>query len=266
MPSPRRMYQGKSIQPIHTGKSNSSPSRRRPPAAHDCGPYPVHYGAPSARCCFSCCGRCSVRPVSCIPMCSRRPEPSPGPERLREVDSATRAGRARPRHHGHGTGAQTARCCLPGESADAVEAGLAQCTARVAGQARTGGGRTGVGRGRARALAREPDLPLLDELFGALDALTRIKAQQLVAEPWQRRGCAVLLVTHTAVRRGVGRGEAQLRDAGARRHRSGGHHVGAGDRRHVRRSEAHSAPLRLQGLRRHPVQPRSARVLGNPRS
>ncbi|NGN70209.1 ABC transporter ATP-binding protein [Streptomyces sp. A7024] len=48
----------------------------------------------------------------------------------------------------------------------------------------------------ARALVREPDLLLLDEPFGALDALTRIKAQQLVGELWQRRGCAVLLVTH----------------------------------------------------------------------
>ncbi|CAM5303876.1 aliphatic sulfonates import ATP-binding protein SsuB [Streptomyces spiroverticillatus] len=48
----------------------------------------------------------------------------------------------------------------------------------------------------ARALVREPDLLLLDEPFGALDALTRIKAQRLVAELWQRRGCAVLLVTH----------------------------------------------------------------------
>ncbi|UKY54016.1 ABC transporter ATP-binding protein [Streptomyces inhibens] len=48
----------------------------------------------------------------------------------------------------------------------------------------------------ARALVREPDLLLLDEPFGALDALTRIKAQRLVAELWQERGCAVLLVTH----------------------------------------------------------------------
>ncbi|MFJ3836541.1 ABC transporter ATP-binding protein [Streptomyces sp. NPDC054904] len=48
----------------------------------------------------------------------------------------------------------------------------------------------------ARALVREPDLLLLDEPFGALDALTRIKAQLLVSELWQRRGCAVLLVTH----------------------------------------------------------------------
>ncbi|MFH8346424.1 ABC transporter ATP-binding protein [Streptomyces sp. NPDC018045] len=48
----------------------------------------------------------------------------------------------------------------------------------------------------ARALVREPDLLLLDEPFGALDALTRIKAQKLVADLWQERGCAVLLVTH----------------------------------------------------------------------
>ncbi|MEU6242524.1 ABC transporter ATP-binding protein [Streptomyces sp. NPDC047024] len=48
----------------------------------------------------------------------------------------------------------------------------------------------------ARALVREPDLLLLDEPFGALDALTRIKAQRLVGEVWRRRGCAVLLVTH----------------------------------------------------------------------
>jgi len=48
----------------------------------------------------------------------------------------------------------------------------------------------------ARALVRQPDLLLLDEPFGALDALTRIKAQRLVAELWRERGCAVLLVTH----------------------------------------------------------------------
>ncbi|QFR02343.1 ABC transporter ATP-binding protein [Streptomyces phaeolivaceus] len=48
----------------------------------------------------------------------------------------------------------------------------------------------------ARALVREPELLLLDEPFGALDALTRGRVQQLVAELWQRHGCAILLVTH----------------------------------------------------------------------
>ncbi|MGP3951502.1 ABC transporter ATP-binding protein [Streptomyces sp. 7N604] len=48
----------------------------------------------------------------------------------------------------------------------------------------------------ARALVREPQLLLLDEPFGALDALTRVKAQRLVAQLWQKHGCTVLLVTH----------------------------------------------------------------------
>jgi len=48
----------------------------------------------------------------------------------------------------------------------------------------------------ARALVREPDLLLLDEPFGALDALTRAKAQRLVGELWAQHHCGVLLVTH----------------------------------------------------------------------
>lgn len=48
----------------------------------------------------------------------------------------------------------------------------------------------------ARALVRRPDLLLLDEPFGALDALTRVRAQQLVGELWIRHNCGVLLVTH----------------------------------------------------------------------
>ncbi len=50
--------------------------------------------------------------------------------------------------------------------------------------------------GLARALVREPELLLLDEPFAALDALTRLKMQGMVAELWRRHRCAVLLVTH----------------------------------------------------------------------
>lgn len=48
----------------------------------------------------------------------------------------------------------------------------------------------------ARALVRIPDLLLLDEPFGALDALTRIRMHALLRELLQRFQPATLLVTH----------------------------------------------------------------------
>jgi sulfonate transport system ATP-binding protein len=48
----------------------------------------------------------------------------------------------------------------------------------------------------ARALVHDPNLLLLDEPLGSLDALTRIEMQQLIEDVWQSRGFTAMLVTH----------------------------------------------------------------------
>jgi len=48
----------------------------------------------------------------------------------------------------------------------------------------------------ARALVHQPDLLLLDEPLGALDALTRIEMHGLIETLWLRNGFTALLVTH----------------------------------------------------------------------
>lgn len=50
--------------------------------------------------------------------------------------------------------------------------------------------------GVARALATRPKMLLLDEPFGALDALTRPKLQQEVLEIWSHHPQAVMMITH----------------------------------------------------------------------
>lgn len=48
----------------------------------------------------------------------------------------------------------------------------------------------------ARALAQEPDILLMDEPFGALDSILRMRLQDELLAIWEKNRVSIVIVTH----------------------------------------------------------------------
>ena len=93
----------------------------------------------------------------------------------------------------------------------------------------------------ARSLISEPDILLLDEPLGALDAFTRMNMQDEILKIWQRRQQLAIMVTHDvdeAIYMGT---RVLVMDA----------HSGTGDRRYPDRPSGAPRPV-FRGFRRIP--------------
>jgi molybdate transport system ATP-binding protein len=95
----------------------------------------------------------------------------------------------------HMTVAQNVHFAARGDRPDLLEqVGVGHLAALRPGQL-SGGERQRVAL--ARALGREPRVLLLDEPFGALDAITRAETRRALQENLRRLGLPTLLVTHS---------------------------------------------------------------------